>query len=152
MFGLEPVLLARVRQMAMPPLYERLADIPEIFLNLFENALFRHGLTPAPILNHLCVRHFETLMLNGLRSDNVRGLIDTADRIATRVVRGREPGQAMDEVFVEKFGTRKKTLWSRVNEKVESLAPPKPDLQIAVEALYRSHHGNVTAIERVLRR
>ena len=57
----------------------------------------------------------------------------------------------MDKIFSEQFGHPRGTIWSRVKEKAKSLAPPKPDLQAAVEALYRPHHGNVTAIERALR-
>ncbi len=45
--------------------------------------------------------HYESLMLDGFEDDNVRGLIDLADRITTRMRAGGEPGEVVNESVSE---------------------------------------------------
>jgi DNA-binding NtrC family response regulator len=102
--GLAEDLFARLRVVHIPSLAERVADIPVIFNAVVRRALREHGFLDDLLLSHVAADHYEALCLDGFPTDNVRGLIDVADRIATRVKTHVEPEQALTSVFSERFG------------------------------------------------
>jgi len=100
--GLAPDLYNRLREVSIPPLSRRRADIPSIFLHLLARELDRAGLDldAEDLLNEY---HHEALILDGFERDNVRGLADVAERIATRIASGAEPGVAVKEVYARRY-------------------------------------------------
>jgi transcriptional regulator with AAA-type ATPase domain len=100
-------LVARLREVALPSLAERVADVPAVFDFLLRARFERHGLDGWQTLlggdhyEELCL---ETLSKHSFRKENVRGLIDLADRLVTRIAAGADPDAAVDTVFNERFG------------------------------------------------
>lgn len=146
--GLVRDLRARLRLVRIPPLADRLADIPPIFLYLLEGALRRVSEYPGPFLRRIRARHFESMMLDGFNEDNVRGVLDMADRIATRIAAGSDPEIAVNSVFTERFG-----MTSTLSD------PPPPsaagdshyDLyREQIISVYQDAHYNLSAAERAL--
>jgi DNA-binding NtrC family response regulator len=157
-YGLVKDLLARLRVFSVPPLKERIADIPSIFQHVVEHAFERAGLaTPVPD-DILDADHYESLMLDGFEETNVRGLMDLADRIATRAATGVPANQVVDDIFKERYGAQYATAADAesavkntpTQEMKFSFEIPPKNLA-AVEAAYQKHRGNVSAIERDLR-
>ncbi|MCP4641965.1 MAG: FHA domain-containing protein, partial [bacterium] len=97
-------LLARLRVVRVPPLAERVADIPAIFDHVLRAALSRQGIREDDVVPLLGGDHYEALLLDGFVDDNVRGLVDLADRIITRIKTGVEPAAAVTTVFADRFG------------------------------------------------
>ena len=111
---LAPDLLARLREMPIPSLKERVADVPAIF-----DALISTGNDGQPesrdaresaistIREALDGDCYEDLCLAAVRGafdeDNVRGLADLTDRIVTRVAAGTRPDEAVDTIFAQRF-------------------------------------------------
>ncbi len=157
-FSLERDLLARLRVVAIPPLSERPADIPSIFDHVLTKALERTGSPAGPVLLLLTASHYESLMLDGFKEDNVRGLMDIADRIATRIASGTEPSEAIFEIFSERYKSEYPSFdrtpdgeTGKVTEEIRRPASVTEDIYMIVEDAYRNHAGNVSAIERHLR-
>jgi DNA-binding NtrC family response regulator len=100
--GLAPDLYNRLREVSVPRLAHRRADIPSIFRHLLEQEIDRAGLDldAEELLNEY---HYEALILDGFEMDNVRGLNDVAERIATRIASGAEPGVAVKEVYARRY-------------------------------------------------
>jgi DNA-binding NtrC family response regulator len=99
-YGLADDLLARLRIVRLPPLSERLADIPLIFRVLLQRAFGAHDID-VKAQELLGPQHLEELCLHGFRRSNVRGLVDLSERIATRVAVGTAPAEAVDKVLGE---------------------------------------------------
>jgi hypothetical protein len=97
-------------------------------------------------------------MLDGFEETNVRGLMDLADRIATRAATGVPANQVVDDIFKERYGAQYATAADAesavkntpTQEMKFSFEIPPKNLA-AVEAAYQKHRGNVSAIERDLR-
>ena len=104
-YGLAPDLLARLRVVEVLPLSERIADIPTIFNHLLERALERHKVSSRKVMPFFCGEHYEMLCLDKFEKDNVRGIVDLADRLATRMAEGVAVELAIDSVFLERFGS-----------------------------------------------
>ncbi len=102
-FGLAHDLLSRLRVIRIPPLAERVADIPTIFNSLLQQSLTRHEIEVESVFSSLGADHYETLCVDGFAQDNVRGLIDLADRISTKIRSGVQPAQAVAAVFAQRF-------------------------------------------------
>ncbi len=102
-YGLTETLVARLMMFRVPSLKERLADIPSIFDHLLLGALDRVGVRKLKLNGFVYADHYESLMLDGFESSNVRGLIDIADRIATKIASGTDPVLAIDAVFLNRF-------------------------------------------------
>jgi len=104
--GLPRDLRARLRVVEVPGLGDRRSDVPEIFDHLLERELKRVGLEEQKLDQLVSVHHYQALILDGFEDDNVRGLHDIAERIATRASGGTAPRQAVTEVFFERYGFR----------------------------------------------
>lgn len=102
--GLADDLFARLRQVDLSPLCQRRADIPDIFLALLMEQLVRHKIDPTSVLPQLKADFMEAMILDGFPRDNVRGLLNLSDRIATAVAAGKPARQAFMDVFMERFG------------------------------------------------
>ncbi len=157
-FSLARDLLARLRVVTIPPLTDRPADIPSIFDHVLEKALERTGSPAGPVLSLLTASHYESLMLDGFKEDNVRGLIDIADRIATRIASGTEPSEAIFEIFSERYKTEypsfEEAEYDEMGKATAEIRRPvdaTEDIYMIVEDAYHNHGGNVSAIERELR-
>ncbi len=147
--GLAHDLLARLRLVGIPALGDRRADVPAIFKDVLERALGHHGVGKDEVIPILSGDHYETLMLDGFKENNVRGLIDLADRIATRIEAGTEPKKAVTSIFTEQFSSG--PVAAR-----QSGAPPSSENshydihKKEIVAAYTECDGNLSATERLL--
>jgi DNA-binding NtrC family response regulator len=96
-------LRARTWQVRVPSLRERVADAPTIFDHLIAKNLSRHGIELEPVMSVLDGEFYHDLCLEVLQgerfaSTNVRGLVDLADRITSRVAAGANPVDAVDSI------------------------------------------------------
>ncbi len=148
--GLAHDLYARLRIVTLPPLSERRADIPEIFVQLLKHSLQEHKIPAAPVIAALGADHFEALCLDGFESDNVRGLTDLTDRIATRIAVGRAPKEAIVEVLGARLNDSPAALrGTGVNE---DAADSKYDRnKAAIIEAYRVCKGNISLTEARLK-
>lgn len=153
--GLTHDLFARLRCVELPPLKSRVADIPSIFEAVLTSALARYSVPYRPVLQALSGDHFEALCLDGFSKENVRGLVDLADRLATRIRGGAEPAEALRSLFLERYHDG--PVATRSSNSPDSIAPSagaslyesnKP----LIVSLFHEHDGNVSAIERALKR
>ncbi len=97
-------------------------------------------------------------MLDGFEETNVRGLIDIADRIATKVASGVTPEAAVDEIFRDRYDLRPETskdtrlgIADRVTQEMKlpgSLYFGDKDI---VASAYHDIGPNVSHIEQELR-
>jgi len=157
--GLAPDLMNRLREVAIPSLARRRADIPSIFRFLLESELDKAGLDlhAADQLNEY---HYEALILDGFERDNVRGLADVAERISTRIAGGAEPGVAVKEVYARRYAAE----YPSSPPGDLSAEPPRTTYEVPlpsyleaddkalVAAAHERHGGNVSAIKRYLAR
>ena len=164
-YGLAPDLLARLRVVQVPSLSKRVADIPEIFNHVLTSALAKQRINPVLVLPLLRGDHYETLCLDGFPADNVRGLIDLADRISTKIAAGVETNRAITKVFTERFdttpvitrpSTSKKPITRQVTEDVEESLKTEWDSRYEAHkdliiATFHECGGNISALERFLR-
>lgn len=100
-------LLARLRVVPVPSLSDRVADIPAIFIHVLTASLSRQEIPLAEVLPILRGDHFEVLCLDRFPKDNVRGLIDLSDRLATRMAAGTDIREALSSIFSERFADGK---------------------------------------------
>ncbi|MCP4606944.1 MAG: FHA domain-containing protein [Proteobacteria bacterium] len=107
-YGLAHDFLARLRITNIPPLSNRIADIPSIFEHLLVASLKKKKLDTKNVLRSLRPRQYEALMLYGFPENNVRGLSDLVDRIVTRIQTDIESRTAIREVFSERFPNKAK--------------------------------------------
>ncbi len=154
-------LLARLRAVRIPPLSERLADIPSIFDHIMRFTLRSFGLDGVEIAKLLSADHYESLCLDGFPGSNVRGLVDLADRIATRIKAGAEPSDAIMQIFSKeysdgpvvqrqgmRFGSR--TSYRRISVSAATRTDDGEAEELVGKA-YQECGGNVSAIDRSLR-
>lgn len=153
-YGLIPDLVPRLRVVEIPALSERRADIPSIFERLVEASSARAGLNPGPVLASMNAEHYESMCLDGFPTDNVRGLLDLADRIVVKAAAGVDPARIIDEVLGERL--------SRLTESIPSAPMVSPDRHKTsassayilhkdeIIATYERHGRNMAATERVL--
>ena len=101
-------LRARCREIHVPPLCERKADIPEIFLHIVANVKIdwkNIGKKPKQIniaqeINqHMEAQHIELLCIDAFPDTNVRGIQTIVDEIVGYMVTGKNGRQAVDESF-----------------------------------------------------
>lgn len=102
-FGLAHDLIARLRILRIPPLKERVADIPSIFLARLQNAFEKYKLRYTEVQSALHTDLFETLCIDGFEDDNVRGMILVADTVASYIAAGIPPEKALAKVFLDRF-------------------------------------------------
>lgn len=172
-FGLAHDLLARLRVIAIPSLRDRVADIPDIFNSALTAYLMANGLPPEPVISHIGADHYEAMCIDGFQTSNVRGILDLADRLVSKLVTGVEPKRAVGIVFGERFGQgpvalrRSGTLPSAsasVPVSPYQATDPMPvmDTEVGndshyevykdkIVTAYQQCDGNLTATERMLR-
>ncbi len=147
--GLTEDLFARLRLVEIPPLAHRAADIPNIFDEVLGKTLSRYRLATPSVTAELNADHYEALCLDGFPTDNVRGLIDLADRIATRISRGQEPARAVEAVFSLKYGDG--PIAGRHAPKQKKGRQHYEQNKTLIIAAYRECAGNLSAAERLLK-
>ena len=103
-YGLAHDLLARLRVVVLPPLKERVADIPSLFLCMAERALSRVGVQAGEADTLFTADHYESLCLHGFPADNTRGVIRVAEEIAEEIEDGLSPEAGVRRVFERHFG------------------------------------------------
>ncbi len=160
-------LYARLRLVNMPSLRERRADIPSIFDFVLSKKLSTYNIPESSVLLCLKGEHYELLCLDGFENDNVRGLIDIADRIATKIAAGTTAHDAVSAVFVERYPTAKKPGIYRTQEMYPIPLPAANEATIeetddagasstyekfkdVIIATYRDREENISATMRVL--
>ncbi|MBN2803364.1 MAG: sigma 54-interacting transcriptional regulator [Deltaproteobacteria bacterium] len=103
LYGLVPDLKNRLFVIEIAPLTKRRTDIPELFLSVLKNKICLYGLSKC-LDEFLMADHFETMCIDGFPDDNVRGIIDLADKICVSIAAGKEPQKALQTVFRNRFG------------------------------------------------
>ena len=149
-YSLAPDLLARLRTIRIPTLRERVADVPRIFDQLLERALAKHGLFAKMVMPLLGGDHYEAICLDGFEVDNVRGLIDVADRLATRILTGIPPQDAILTIFSERFQDGAVAARYETVEHDKRRSSHYEQNREIITAVFRECRGNLTATERVL--
>jgi DNA-binding NtrC family response regulator len=162
--GREKHLLAgarMIRRVPILPLQERRADIPSLFNYHLARALKQVRVAADPIINMFSMFHYETLILDGFSDDNVKGLTGFADDIAARIDSGTEPGDAIKQTFSKRYGTVYPTATltdsNIIQVQRDTMEIKRPcniplDRYLTIEDSYRRHDGNVSAMERDLRK
>jgi DNA-binding NtrC family response regulator len=148
--GLAHDLFARLRLVRISPLSERIGDIPEIFIKVITAAAEKYRVDGSTVTRHLGVDHFEAMCLDGLPFDNVRGLVDLADRIMTRVSGGEDVQAAIQDVFSERFSDSPVVDRGGSSEEMEGAAHYINNKDYIIAA-YRECHANMSAVERELK-
>ncbi len=155
--GLAHDLFARLRRVTLPSLTERAGDIPSIFDAVLEAALTSHSIAGASYRSLLSADYYEALMLDGFPKENVRGLVDIADRIATKINAGVRPGDAVARVFAARFS--ESAVVERHGDLVSSnlyaaAEMPRSRYDRHKERIVSAFHkcnGNISAMERLLK-
>ncbi len=142
-------LFARLRRVRIPALDERPSDIPEIFRRVLRLAAKKYSVDGERVVANLAADHYEAICLDGLPLDNVRGLVDLADRIMTRVAGGAEPGGAIQDVFSERFSGS--IVVTRNSGAQNDGAAHYVYNKEYIVAAYRECRMNISATERVLK-
>ncbi len=166
-YGLAHDLLARLRVVTIPPLRERIADIPDIFMVALSRELERNGLGEEAVFRQLGADHFEAMCLDGFAATNVRGILDLVDRLVAKMVTGIPPKEAVAVVFQQRFGNGPVATRHATN-KTSQPATPMGDVDTPaagngdvgshyevyrkqIEIAFEQCRGNLTATERMLR-
>ncbi len=158
-------LFARLRLVMIPPLRARLADIPAIFNRLLADKLAQYKIDEASVLPCLTGEHYELMCLDGFPGDNVRGLIDLADRIATKITTATSPSDAVTKVFAKRFhaspssGQRQTAMTmpdspqpvSEHQESSDSGTSTYEKNKSLIISTYQDREENISATMRVLR-
>lgn len=141
-------LTPRLRIETLPSLAERVADIPSIFNAVLGSALTKKHLDANEILPLIRADHYESMCLDGFEADNVRSLIDIADRIATAISSGADSITAVVRVFSDRYGNgpvARRIAGDDGGDKTGNYEPYK--LQIL--QAYHECNGNVSMTERL---
>jgi DNA-binding NtrC family response regulator len=96
-------ILNRLRVIRIAPLKERVADVPSIFDAVLKAILEKHGINGQRVFEMIRADHYESMCLDGFSKDNVRGLMDLADRLATRMKSKSDASAAVKSVFGSRF-------------------------------------------------
>ncbi len=153
-YGLIPDLVPRLRVVEIPGLAQRRADIPSIFERLVQVSSARAGLDPGPLLASMNAEHYELMCLDGFPTDNVRGLLDLADRIVVKAPSSAAPARIIDEVLRDRLSRQTESVPSAPMEAPEGEQPTASSAYIRCKdeiiATYRRCDRNMAATERVL--
>jgi MoxR-like ATPase len=149
-FSLASDLLARLRVVPIPSIRDRIADVPFLFDRLLEATLARRGLSGLNVVRLLGGDHYEALCLDGFENENVRGIIDVADRLVTRIAAGSSPSDALVTVFSERFAEGKVAeRYSATGHDGRSASHYEQHREI-ITAVFLECRGNLSAMERAL--
>jgi transcriptional regulator with AAA-type ATPase domain len=164
-FGVTEDLRGRTQLVAVPPLEERRADIPDIFNHLLVQKLSAERLPVDSVFECLGADHYETLCIGCYTPENVRALRKPVHLLVGDIKRGTPARAAVRRAFSEQFGAEFVEL--RIKKRGVEIAPDLPSRTVSIqenrspnskyeqnkaliETLYREHDGNVKAVERVL--
>ncbi len=150
-YSLAHDLLARLRVVRLPPLTERVADVPAIFNAVLGAELNDRKVLKEKVFSLLSGDHYEALCLDGFSKENVRGLVDLADRITTRIASGIDPTEAITTIFTEQFGHGQVARrYAKENEPSSNASRYEKNKEIIIAA-YKQNRGNLSSTERLLR-
>ena len=151
--GLAHDLFARLRVVRIPSLKERRADIPSIFSAVMTAMAAARQIDAAPLISHMGGDHMETLCLEEFERDNIRGLIDVADRILSEVETGAVPNLAVDDVFRERFrsGAVAARQMLSSSSPCHSVSSEYEQNKQLIVSIYQRRGGNVSAVARELK-
>ena len=151
-FSLAHDLLARLRVVEIPSLSLRRADIPSIFDYIIKSSTSKRKMDISETLSLMSGDHYEAMCLDGFESDNVRGLVDLADKLITRINAGTPGEKAVATVFAERFGHGPVSLRysAEGNEASSSSGYDRHKNQII--AACTECGGNLSATERLLKK
>lgn len=147
-YGLARDLLARLRIVPIPPISERIADIPTIFDHWLQKILDKLSLKIEDVKPEIKARHYESMVIDGFKKDNIRGLIDLADKIATRIGAGSMAKEAVESVFAERF--ERQAGKSNPPSEKEHTASHYHRHKARIVAVYEACNYNLSATERDL--
>lgn len=149
-YGLCHDLLARLRLVTMPSLATRVADIPTIFEFLLRTAAAAQGVDANDAVDAMCADYYEMMCLDAFPRENVRGLVDLADRITT-AVRGSTPApDVLGAVMRERFGAS--PVWTRENLATSPQADSHYErYRDIITKIYNEFDGNLSEVERQVR-
>lgn len=148
--GLAHDLFARLRMVELPSLSERRADIPSIFEKVLEKAFARQKQRLDIIHPLLRAKHYEALCLEGFAVQNIRGLIDAAERIATALAVGKSPEQALVSVFEGSLSCGVGGSHLREIQQQAHGSKYEQDKELIIKTFYQQKQ-NLSATERVLK-
>lgn len=149
-WGLARDLFARLRLIEIPPLHERVADIPGIFDALLRKIMSQRNVESDDVLNLLAGDHYEALCLEKFCDANVRALVDLADRLTTRIIASGNPQKAVAQVFGERFGDGFVATRQKGANRSKSLSQYELN-KGQILSTYRECRGNLSATERKLK-
>lgn len=145
--GLAPDLQARLHVVKVPPLAERRADVPAIFLHALGVAAAAAGVDAAPFVAELGADHFEALCLADWTDRNVRGLASlAAETIAAAGSPGGSPASAVRAVLSARLRPAART--KPVPDGSSSLYEKNRE---RIVAAWQASGGNLTRTEQALR-
>jgi DNA-binding NtrC family response regulator len=146
--GLAPDLLARLRLVSIPPLSERRADVPAIFLHALAGAAAAAGVDAAPFVAELGADHFEALCLEDWTGRNVRGLASLATEMiaAADTASPESPATAVRSVLAARLRPAAR---ARVAADASSSLYERNRERIV--AAWQASGGNLTRTEQALR-
>lgn len=167
-YGVEHDLLARLSVVEIPPLADRRADIPAIFMSVLEKA--RRSLDiSSRVSDHIFADHIETLCIDGCQRGNVRHLQRLAEQICGLIAMGADHESAVAGAFRRHFPTGP----IRTKSNRQMTTPLRPPVHarrtrklphrryignlsnresLAISEAHRRHGGNVKAIKDELGR
>ncbi len=152
LYNLADDLVARLRVVRIPSLAERTADIPDIFNAVLTRTITQHNMSKDDVLPLLGGDHYEALCLEGFFSNNVRDLIDIADRLATRIKTGTKPVEAITTIFSERFSDGPVVQRYLSDSDAQVGSSQYEQNKEFIIAAYRECGGNLSATERLLRK
>ncbi len=147
-YDLEPDLLARLTVVNLPPLKQRIADIPDLFASMLRLSLRNAGCDLEPTMSTIEPPHHISLMMDGCERVNVRGLIAVADYIAAQVAMGVPPKTAV----AVGFGELLREVPHLAAQKAMLDKPHRSKDEQYIEELYYAMGGNITAMFKELKR
>jgi hypothetical protein len=146
------------------------ADIPDIFCTILKKSLQTAGVAPSKVLPLIGGDHFEAMCLDGFEVDNVRGVLDIADRLVSKLTTGILANKAIDQVFADRFGGNPVVLrtsgalrmasdmpLSQASNTVKSEATGSANTshyeayREQISAAFKQCNGNLSAAERLLK-
>jgi DNA-binding NtrC family response regulator len=147
-------LVARLHRVEIPPLRERRADVPSLFL-----AVLRRTVDPAAaqaLVRELRVEAVERLCLYDFRVGNVRELVRLAAIAAARLAEGESPVEALRGAMRDALGERPST--AAPPPAASSHDAPGPEAASSYErhkaeilAAYAEVGGNLSRMEAMLK-
>ena len=154
-------LLNRLHRVDIPPLSDRIADVPEIFCHFLRRSAGRLGLSRHLLLDAIRPAHLEALCLISYEQRNVRELIDLADTfasiIAAQTTGSREdPAHTLSQLLADTFPDNPVVVRSRTG-RAGPFRGHRPGLshyekhRSVIIATYRESNQNISETVRRLK-